>query len=64
TLKHRDIWLLSTGSFSKSNVVGHRHGAIPRGDYAEQGNMTPSPLSAPIITVDLRSEHDRIRISI
>src|SRR5262245_60918416 len=43
TLKHQDIWLVNCGGFSKSNIVGHRQGAIPRGDYAEQGMMTPSP---------------------
>lgn len=63
-LKHRDIWLVRCGGFSRSNVVGHRHGDLPEGDYAEQGNMTPSPLSAPIIKVDLEAEHDRIRVSI
>jgi hypothetical protein len=63
-LRHQDIWLVNCGGFSKSNIVGHRHGAIPRGDYAEQANYTPSPLSAPIITVDLTTDHDRIRVSI
>lgn len=63
-LTHRDIWLVNCGSFCRSNIVGHRHGRIPRGDYAEQGLLTPSPLSAPIITVDLVEDHDRIRVSI
>jgi hypothetical protein len=63
-LEHRDIWLVSSGSFSKSNIVGHKVGAVTRGDYAEAANMTPSPLSAPIITVDLTTNHDRIRVSI
>jgi len=63
-LEHRDIWIVNCGGFSKSNIVGHRHGSIKRGDYAEQGMMTPSPLSAPIITVDLTTDHDRIRVSI
>src|SRR6185369_14362414 len=40
-MRHRDVHLVNCGGFSKSNVVGHRHGAIPRGDYAEQGMMTP-----------------------
>ena len=47
-LEHRDIFLLSCGGFSKSNIVGKTWG-----DYAEQAGMTPSPLKAPIITVDL-----------
>lgn len=63
-LKHRDIWIVNSGSFSRSSSVGHRVGAIIRGDYAEQGLMTPSPLSAPIITVDLTTEHDRIRVQV
>lgn len=60
-LEHRDIWLLSCGGFSKSNIVGKTWG-----DYAEQGNMTPSPLKAPIITVDLtckdRAHRTRVQI--
>lgn len=63
-LEHRDIWLVNSGGFSKSNVIGHRVSGIKRGDYAEQGMMTPSPLTAPIITVDLSRKHDRIRVSI
>lgn len=65
-LEHRDIFLLSCGSFSKSNIVGHRHGSIKRGDYAEQGLMTPSPLTAPFITVDLsiKDRTHRTRVSI
>lgn len=63
-LKHRDVWLLSTGSFCKSNIVGHRSHGSPAGDYAEMAGFTPSPLSAPIITVDLTKQHDRIRVSI
>ncbi len=63
-LRHRDVWLVNCGGFSKSNIVGHRHGTIKRGCYAEQGQMGPSPLAAPIITVDLEREHDKIRVSI
>lgn len=48
-LTHHDVLLVNTGGFSKSNVVGHRHGRIVRGDYAEQGMMTPSPLCAPLV---------------
>lgn len=43
------IYLVSTGGFSKSSIVRHRHGRIPRGDYAEQRMLNPSPLTAPII---------------
>ena len=50
-LTHHDVLLVNTGGFSKSNIVGHRRGVIPRGDYAEQGMMTPSPLSAPLIHI-------------
>ncbi len=65
-LEHRDVFLVNCGGFSKSNVVGHRSAGITRGDYAEQGMMTPSPLTAPIITVDLtckdRTHRTRILI--
>jgi len=64
TLTHRDIWLVNTGSFCRSNIVGHRHGTLPRGDYAEQGLMTPSPLAAPLISIDLTSSHNQIRVTI
>lgn len=60
-LKHQDVWLVNCGGFSKSNVVGHRHGTIPRGDYAEQAMMTPSPLTAPLITI---TRPKTIRVSI
>jgi len=55
-LESRDVFLVSSGGFSRSNIVGHRIGGVIRGDYAERGLMTPSPLSAPIITVNLRSK--------
>lgn len=63
---HRDIHLVNTGGFSKSNVVGHRRGGIPRGDYAEAAMMTPSPLSAPLIHIDTRATRleDRIRVEV
>lgn len=65
-LLHRDIHLVNCGGFSKSNIVGHRVGSIVRGDYAEQGNMTPSPLNAPIITVTKFKDQAQpeIRVSI
>lgn len=50
-LQHDDVLLVNTGGFAKSSVVGHRRGAIARGDYAEQAMMTPSPLSAPLIHI-------------
>ncbi len=62
---HRDILLVNTGGFSKSNVVGHRRGGIPRGDYAEAGMMTPSPLTAPLIHVDANAKPgDRCRVEL
>jgi hypothetical protein len=66
TLKHRDIFLINTGGFSRSNVPFSRHGAIPRGDYAEAGMMTPSPLSAPLIHIDTKAKRleDRIRVEV
>lgn len=65
-LIHRTIRLVNTGGFSRSNIPGHRRGGIPRGDYAEQGMMPPSPLGAPIITIDARAERqvDKVRVSI
>lgn len=65
-LIHRDIWLVNTGGFARSNVEGHRVGALVRGDYAEQGLMTPSPLSAPIITVKPRPkpQQPEIRVAV
>jgi hypothetical protein len=51
-LTHHDVLLVNTGGFSKSNIVGHKRGRIPRGDYAEKGMMTPSPLCAPIVYFD------------
>lgn len=66
TLRHRDIFLVSTGGFSKSSIVGHRRGAIPRGDYAEAAMMTPSPLSAPLVFIDTTAKRleDRIRVEV
>jgi hypothetical protein len=63
---HRDIHLVNTGGFSKSNVVGHRRGNIVRGDYAEAGMMTPSPLASPLIHIDTRAQRleDRIRVEV
>jgi len=63
---HRDIHLVNTGGFSKSNIVGHRRGGIVRGDYAEQGMMTPSPLTAPIVYIDTTTKYreDRVRVEL
>lgn len=63
-LTHSDIFLVNCGGFSKSNIVGHRHGDIPRGDYAEQAMLTPSPLAAPLIFVDGQSKYDRIHVQV
>lgn len=63
-LTHNDIFLVSTGGFSKSNVVRHKVGRIPRGDYAEKGMMTPSPLAAPIIYIDGKGGDNRIRVAV
>lgn len=65
-LTHRDIVLVNTGGFSRSNVPRSRRGNIPRGDYAEQGMLTPSPLSAPLVKIypgEKRLE-DRVRVEI
>lgn len=62
-LRHSDILLVNTGGFSRSNIPGHRHGIIPRGDYAEKAMMTPSPLSAPLLEIDgTREAGDRVRV--
>lgn len=63
-LKHRDILLVNTGGFSKSNIVGHKAGRIPRGDYAEEKMLPPSPLSAPIIRVFPYAEEQRITVEL
>ena len=63
-LKHHDIWIVNCGGFARSNIVGHRHGTIPRGDYAEAAMMVPSPLSAPLIHIQAADVHDRIRVAI
>lgn len=62
-LTHNDIFLVNTGGFSKSNIVGHHKGRIVRGDYAEQGMMTPSPLAAPLIYVDGKGPQ-RVKVEI
>lgn len=66
TLKHRDVHLVNTGGFSKSNVLGHRRGGLPRGDYAEQGMMTPSALTSPLIYINAKAKHaeERVRVEI
>ena len=51
-LTHDDVLLVNTGGFSKSNIVGHTQGRIRRGDYAEKGMMTPSPLAAPVVLLN------------
>jgi len=65
-LTHSDILLVNTGGFSRSNIPGHRRGGIVRGDYAEQGMMTPSPLTAPLIHIDGTSKYaeQRVRVTI
>jgi len=65
-LSHRDVLLVNTGGFSRSNVPRSRRGGIPRGDYAEQGMMTPSPLTAPLVTIYPRAQRqeDRVRVEI
>ena len=63
-LEHKDVWLVNTGGFCKSNIVDHKHGSIPRGDYAEQKLMTPSPLTAPIIRVEWTKTKSSIRVEI
>jgi hypothetical protein len=65
-LTHSDILLVNTGGFSRSNIPGHRRGSIVRGDYAEQGMMTPSPLTAPLVHIDGTSKYaeHRVRVTI
>jgi hypothetical protein len=62
-LTHSDIFLVNTGGFSKSSIVGHRDGYIPRGEYAEVKMLTPSPLSAPFIFINSKAR-DPIRVEI
>lgn len=65
-LTHRDVFLVSTGGFSRSSVPGSRRGGVPRGDYAEQAMFTPSPLTSPIIHIDTTAKRleDRIRVAV
>lgn len=63
-LTHSDIFLVNCGGFSKSNLVRSRCGRIPRGEYAEQGMMTPSPISAPILFIDGKGRDNRIRVQV
>jgi hypothetical protein len=62
-LTHRDVLLVNTGGFSKSTIVGHTHGRIHRGDYAEQAMLTPSPLCAPLVYIDGKGD-PRVRVEI
>lgn len=43
-LKHRNIYIGCTGSFSKAYIAGNRHGRVPRGDYVEQKMLSPASL--------------------
>jgi hypothetical protein len=63
-LTHSDIFLVNTGGFSKSSIVGHCNGRIPRGEYAEVKMLTPSPLAAPLIYIDGKGGNDRIRVEV
>jgi hypothetical protein len=63
-LEHRDMLLVNTGGFCKSSIVGSRSGPIPRGDYAEQGMMCPSPLSAPLIFLRPNEETTRASVGV
>lgn len=63
-LTHSDIFLVNCGGFSKSSIVGHSIGGIPRGDYAEKAMMTPSPLAAPLIHIDGTSKLNRVRVEV
>jgi hypothetical protein len=64
-LNHSDIFLVNTGGFSRSTIVGHKHGRIVRGDYAEVKMLTPSPLSAPFVHVDAKAAKGaRVRVEV
>lgn len=66
-LEHRDVHLVNCGGFSKSNVVGSCVLCRPQGDYAEKAMLTPSPLGAPFIEIELGGDvprNERIRVSI
>jgi hypothetical protein len=64
TLEHRDVLLVNTGGFCKSSIVGNKSGPIPRGDYAEQGMMTPSPLCAPLIFLKAQEGSTRADVNV
>lgn len=64
-LSHNDIHIINCGGFSKSNIVGHCVlCGRPRGDYAEQRMLTPSPLTGPIITVNKNLTYGRVRVAV
>ncbi len=57
TLRHRKVYLVGTGGFSRSYVEGSRQGKVPRGHYSEKGMMAPVALGAPIIHVTPKMVH-------
>jgi hypothetical protein len=50
-LEHRSVYLVNTGSYSKSRVVNSRQGQVPRGGYAERGAMNANVLGSPLIFI-------------
>lgn len=63
-LTHRNVYLVNTGGFSKSSIVGNRVSQIKRGGYAEQGMMVPSPLRAPFIIAYLDTIRENFNESV
>lgn len=52
-LIHRKVYLVNTGSYSKSRMVGSRQGQVPRGGYAEQAAMNANVLGSPLIFLNM-----------
>lgn len=62
SLRHRKVYLVGTGGFSRSYVEGARQGLVPRGHYSEKGMMGPVPLGSPIIHVTPRVSEGHISL--
>lgn len=54
-LRHKTIYLSSTGGFHRGYLEKNRTGLVPRGSYVEQGMFSPSTLGGPVF--QLRPVH-------
>lgn len=56
-LKHRKIYLVGTGGWSKGYIEGAKHGQVPRGGYVERKMLNPVSLGAPFIYITPKHSH-------